>query len=171
MRRIWTQPTFEVHGISGGYHGPGVKTSIPCRAEAKVSIRLVPNQKPKEVFRKLKSHLVRLNPNVQVFPAGFLQPYLGDRKGPYTEAAQEAFRFGFGREAALIREGGSIGAVVLMKEFLKAPIVMMGLSLPEHGYHAPNEYFDWGQASGGMVTLINYFERIAEMKPSRKSGR
>ena len=49
--RIWARPTFEVHGIVGGYTGPGVKTAIPYQAEAKISMRLVPNQDPDKIFR------------------------------------------------------------------------------------------------------------------------
>ncbi|MDH4188259.1 MAG: M20/M25/M40 family metallo-hydrolase, partial [Nitrospira sp.] len=46
MRRIWAAPTFEVHGLTGGYHGPGVKTVVPGHGELKVSMRLVPKQTP-----------------------------------------------------------------------------------------------------------------------------
>jgi acetylornithine deacetylase/succinyl-diaminopimelate desuccinylase-like protein len=70
----------------------------------------------------------------------------------------------FGREPAFTREGGSIGAVVSMHDSLKAPIVFLGLSLPEHGYHAINENFDWQQASGGMKMFTKYFELLSEMK-------
>ena len=44
---------------------------------------------------------------------------------------------------------------------LKAPITFLGLSLPEHGYHAPNEFYDWGQASGGVKMFVRYFEAVA----------
>ena len=51
-----------------------------------------------------------------------------------------------------------------MEQFLQAPIVFLGLSLPEHGYHAPNENFDWQQASGGIRMFVRYFENVAEMQ-------
>ncbi|HKQ35171.1 MAG TPA: peptidase, partial [Nitrospiraceae bacterium] len=60
--------------------------------------------------------------------------------------------------------GGSIGAVVTMQKAWKVPILFMGLSLPEHGYHAPNEYFDWGQASGGIKSFAHYFAELARMR-------
>jgi acetylornithine deacetylase/succinyl-diaminopimelate desuccinylase-like protein len=72
-------------------------------------------------------------------------------------------RTAFGKEPAFVREGGSIGAVVTMKKYLKAPIVFLGLSLPEHGYHAPNENFDWEQASGGMKMFARYFDTLARV--------
>jgi acetylornithine deacetylase/succinyl-diaminopimelate desuccinylase-like protein len=161
--RIWARPTFEVHGIVGGYTGPGVKTAIPYRAEAKVSMRLVPNQDADKIFRLVRNFIKDRNPDVQIFPESFLSPYLGPHTGPYADAAREAMRAAFGKNPAFVREGGSIGAVVTMQKYLRAPIVFLGLSLPEHGYHAPNENFDWEQASGGMRMFARYFERISKM--------
>ena len=159
--RIWASPTFEVHGIVGGYTGPGVKTAIPYKAEAKVSMRLVPDQNPDKVFRLVRKFIKERNPDVQVIPESFLSPYLGPHTGPYADAARDAMRTAFGKNPAFVREGGSIGAVVTMQKYLKAPIVFLGLSLPEHGYHAPNENFDWEQASGGMKVFARYFELIS----------
>ena len=168
MRRLWADPTFEVHGFVGGYTGPGVKTSIPPRAEAKVSMRLVPDQEPAAVFSLFRKYVRTLNPDVRVEADGMLRPYAADLGGPYAEALRRALRFGFGKEPAFIREGGSIGAVVTMAEQWKAPIMFLGLSLPEHGYHAPNERFDWGQASGGMKAFVKYFEEVARIPVKRR---
>ena len=93
-----------------------------------------------------------------------LVPYDGPFTGPYADAAREAVQFGFGTTPAFIREGGSIGAVVTMQKHLKAPITCIGLSLPEHGYHAPNENYDWGQARGGIKTFVHYFTKVAGMR-------
>ena len=161
--RIWARPTFEVHGIVGGYSGPGVKTAIPYKAEAKISMRLVPNQKGEKIFRLVRDFIKKRNPDVQIFPESFLSPYLGPHTGPYADAARDAMRTAFGKDPAFVREGGSIGAVVTMQKYLKAPIVFLGLSLPEHGYHAPNENFDWEQASGGMRMFARYFDSISKM--------
>jgi acetylornithine deacetylase/succinyl-diaminopimelate desuccinylase-like protein len=161
VANIWAQPTFEVHGFVGGYTGPGVKTAITPRAELKISMRLVPDQKPAKALKLLRDFVRRKNPDVQVQHEAALAPYLGDFTGPYAEAARDALQFGFGRKPAFVREGGSIGAVVSMQKQLKAPVMFIGLSLPEHGYHAPNENFDWGQASGGMKSFVSYFERVS----------
>ena len=164
IERIWCQPTFEVHGISGGYVGPGIKTVVPPRAEAKVSMRLVSNQDPLLVLRLLRDYVKQINPDVQVEGAGSLRPYLGEFSGAYADAARRAIHFGFGKEPAFIREGGSIGAVVTMQNYMQAPIIFIGLSLPEHGYHAPNEHYDWGQASGGIKALAKYLSEVSSMK-------
>lgn len=162
--RIWAKPTFEVHGITGGYQGPGVKTIVPHQAEAKVSMRLVPDQDPEKVFQALAKFVKEKAPDVVVEREGSLKPFLGEFKGPFADAAVGAMKEAFGVEPAFTREGGSIGAVVSMKEVLGKPIVFLGLSLPEHGYHAINENFDWQQASGGMKMFVSYFERLAKIK-------
>lgn len=164
LRRIWASPTFEVHGLAGGYIGPGVKMVVPGYAELKISMRLVPNQKPEKIFRLLKRFVAERNPNVTVEAEGMLQPFKGVFSGPYADAAKRAMKAGFGKEPVFVREGGSIGAVTTMQQAWHVPILFMGLSLPEHGYHAPNEYFDWGQASGGMKALAAYFTELAAMK-------
>jgi len=164
LRRIWAEPTFEVHGIVGGYTGPGIKTIVPPRAEAKISMRLVPNQTPEKAFKLLKDYVKKLNPDVEVIRENALEPYLGEFEGPYASAAVKAIEYAFGVKPAFIREGGSIGAVVTMQKLLKVPIVMIGLSLPEHGYHEPNENFDWKQASGGMKAFVRYFYEISQIK-------
>ena len=163
MKRIWAMPTFEVHGLVGGYTGPGVKTIIPPNGEVKISCRLVPNQDPTKILRLVKEFVKQRNPDVKVVPEGMMYPYKAPTSGALADAVKSAMRFSFDRDPVFVREGGSIGAVVSMERVLRCPVMFLGLSLPEHGYHAPNEFFDWQQASGGMVAFAKYFENIADM--------
>ncbi|MES1204327.1 MAG: M20/M25/M40 family metallo-hydrolase [Pseudomonadota bacterium] len=161
MESIMALPTFEVHGIVGGYAGPGIKTIVPHRAEAKLSVRLVPDQTPAAIFKLVRAFIKKRLPDAQVTSEAANAPYLAPLGGPYNAAAAASMRDTFGREPAFTREGGSIGAVLTMKNMLRAPVIFMGLSLPEHGYHAINENFDWAQASGGMEMFCRYFHQIA----------
>ncbi|HSB36874.1 MAG TPA: M20/M25/M40 family metallo-hydrolase [Thermoanaerobaculia bacterium] len=163
MKRIWTLPTFEVHGIAGGYQGPGVKTIIPPKATAIVSCRLVPKMRSARVVKLVKDFVKKKNPDVKVLTEHALPPYEGKTTGPYADAIRGAMKFAFGREPVFVREGGSIGAVLSMEKVLKSPVFFLGLSLPEHGYHAPNENYDWPQAEGGIAAFADYFRRLAEM--------
>jgi acetylornithine deacetylase/succinyl-diaminopimelate desuccinylase-like protein len=163
LKAIMSEPTFEVHGITGGYQGPGVKTIVPYHAEAKISCRLVPDQNPKRVFKLIRNFIREKNSDVEVKYISALEPYIGEFSGKYADAAAEATEFAFGRAPAFTREGGSIGAVVTMKKYMKVPIVFLGLSLPEHGYHAKNENFDWGMASGGIKMFVRYFDQISRL--------
>jgi acetylornithine deacetylase/succinyl-diaminopimelate desuccinylase-like protein len=158
MKRLWAMPTFEVHGLVGGYAGPGVKTIVPPRAELKASVRLVPNMKGEKVVSLVKAFVRKRNPDVRVEGGSSAAPYKGTTRGPYVDAARRAVRLAFGKDPVFVREGGTIGAVLSMEQILRCPIVFMGLSLPDHGYHAPNENFDWGQAGGGIVAFAKFFE-------------
>jgi acetylornithine deacetylase/succinyl-diaminopimelate desuccinylase-like protein len=162
MKRIWAQPTFEVHGVTGGYTGPGIKTVVPPRGEVKCSLRLVPDQDPQKLMKLVTRHVKKINPDVEVVPLGSLAPYKGVIKGPWAKLTGDCVEFGFGKRPVFVREGGSIGAVLTMEQALECPVMFLGLSLPEHGYHAPNENYDWAQASGGMAAFAEFFRRAAE---------
>ena len=163
MKRIWAMPTFEVHGVVGGYTGPGIKTIVPPRASVKISCRIVPNQSPKKILKLVKDFVQQRNPDVKIVTEGAMLPYKAPTTGPLADAVRDAMKFAFGREPVFVREGGSIGAVVSMEKILNCPVMFLGLSLPEHGYHAPNENYDWQQASGGMVAFAKYFENVAAL--------
>jgi acetylornithine deacetylase/succinyl-diaminopimelate desuccinylase-like protein len=163
MKRIWAWPTFEVHGMTGGYTGPGIKTVIPPDATVKISCRLVPDQEPKKIMKLVKEFVKQRNPDVKVSPEAAMLPYKAPTEGPLADAVRDAMKFAFGREPVFVREGGSIGAVVSMEKVLRCPVLFLGLSLPEHGYHAPNENYDWPQASGGMVAFAKYFSNVSKL--------
>ncbi|MBI4817779.1 MAG: M20/M25/M40 family metallo-hydrolase [Deltaproteobacteria bacterium] len=161
MARIWAQPTLEVHGIVGGYTGPGIKSAVPARAEAKLSCRLVPRMSPDKTLERIKAFIAERAPDVVIHEGPRLEPYKGKTSGPFADALRAAYEFGFGVRAAFTREGGSIGAVPTMERVLDAQVYFLGLSLPEHGYHAPNESYDFEQALGGVLAFAKYFELVA----------
>jgi acetylornithine deacetylase/succinyl-diaminopimelate desuccinylase-like protein len=168
MESIMARPTFEVHGLVGGYAGPGIKTIVPHKAELKLSTRLVPDQRPAKVFQLVKRFIKKQLPDAVVTHEASLEPYLAPLGGPHNAAAAAAMRETFGREPGFTREGGSIGAVLTMRRLLKTPVTFLGLSLPEHGYHAVNENYDWGQASGGMEMFRRYFHKLADGASSKE---
>jgi acetylornithine deacetylase/succinyl-diaminopimelate desuccinylase-like protein len=163
MKRIWGIPTFEVHGVIGGYQGPGVKSIVPPRAEVKASFRLVPAQDPEKIKKQLQAAVRERNPDVKVQFESAAPAFRTVLEGPLPVALKGAIKFAFKREPVFVRDGGTIGAMTSIEKVLKCPVLFLGLSLPEHGYHAPNENFDWQQASGGMVAFAKYFEEIAKL--------
>ena len=167
MRRLWALPTFEVHGVVGGYTGPGVKAAIPPWAEVKLSCRLVPNMTCQTTLERIRAFIADRFPDVEVHAEPGLDPFKGLSSGPLADAVRAAYRFGFGSEAVFTREGGSIGAVPTMQRVFGAPVVFLGLSLPEQGYHAPNEFFDWDQAAGGIAAFAHFFAQLARSLPAR----
>jgi acetylornithine deacetylase/succinyl-diaminopimelate desuccinylase-like protein len=168
MRRIWARPTLEVHGVVGGYTGPGVKAIVPPRAEVKLSCRLVPEMTTAKTMTRVQAFIRARFPDVTVEVGHGLEPFRGQTTGPYADAIRDAYRFAFGEPPVFTREGGSIGAVPTMARLLGTPVLFLGLSLPEHGYHAPNEHYDWEQASGGVAAFARYFATIARLPGRRR---
>ncbi len=166
MKRIWGQPTLEIHGVTGGYQGPGVKSIVPPRAEVKASCRLVTQQDPKKIAGLIEKRVKELNRDVRITIESMAPAFLTSVEGPLPEALKRAMKFAFKRDPVFVRDGGTIGAMTSIEKVLKCPVFFLGLSLPEHGYHAPNENFDWQQASGGMVAFAKYFEEIANLPRS-----
>jgi acetylornithine deacetylase/succinyl-diaminopimelate desuccinylase-like protein len=163
MKRIWGMPTLEIHGVVGGYQGPGLKSIVPPRAEVKASCRLVPKQNPAKLRKLLTAAVKERNPDVKIQFEHSAPAFRTVLEGPLPDALKRAIKFSFGKEAVFVRDGGTIGAMTSIEKVMKCPVLFLGLSLPEHGYHAPNENFDWQQASGGMVAFAKYFEEIANL--------
>jgi acetylornithine deacetylase/succinyl-diaminopimelate desuccinylase-like protein len=163
MERLWALPTFEVHGVVGGYSGPGSKSIVPGRAEVKASFRLVPRQQPERVAALVERFITDINPDVEVrFDRGS-PAYRTDVTGPYAGALKRALAAAFGAEPVFVRDGGSIGALGAMERLLRCPVLFLDLSLPDHGYHAPNEHFEWGQAEKGMVAFARLLAEVAAL--------
>ena len=84
--------------------------------------------------------------------------------GPQEDVAaalKRALTAAFGKEPSFVRDGGSMGAITGMERVLRCPILFLDLSLPEHGYHAANEYFEWGQAEKGIVAFARLLAELA----------
>lgn len=160
MLRIWTRPTFELHGIAGGYQGRGTKTIVPEAAELKCSFRLVPDQDPMAIADSLVAFVREANPEVEVTLGGSFRPYRAATTGIVHEAIFDALHATTGRCPVTVREGGSIGAVPMIARELGIPVHFLPLSLPDHGYHAPNEYFDWRQARIGIGSFARVFATL-----------
>ena len=161
MLRIWARPTFELHGLGGGYAGRGTKTIVPDAAELKCSFRLVPDQDPMAIGDSLVAFVRTANPQVEVKLAGSFRPYRANTHGVVHRAIHDALQAVTGRCPVTVREGGSIGAVPMIARELGIPVHFLPLSLPDHGYHAPNEYFDWRQAKIGIGSFARVFKTLA----------
>ncbi len=162
--RASTRPTFDIHGLPGGFTGAGKKTVIPARALAKFSFRLVPDQDPQEIAGLVTAAIRALAPptvHVDVRVLGSARPAVIDYRRPAMAAADEAYARGFGARPLYVREGGSIPIVADFQDVLGATVVMMGLGLHEDNIHAPNESMHLPNFYRGIDTVIHYFDRLA----------
>lgn len=163
FERTWARPTFEVHGVRGGFTGEGSKTVIPARALAKISLRLVADQEPGEVIEQLKNAVARVCPRgvtaeVKVLHAA--GPSLVDPDNPFIQAAAQALAEVFGKPTVYIRSGGSIPIVGSFNDYLRIPSVLMGFGLPDDNLHAPNEKFHLPNFYRGIQAVARYLEIV-----------
>jgi acetylornithine deacetylase/succinyl-diaminopimelate desuccinylase-like protein len=166
--RIWARPTLDVNGIWGGYQGPGKKTIIPAWAAAKFSCRLVPDQDPKAVAAALHRYIDEVHPKtVRVSLTelgGQGDPWITPVDHPLIGAGQRALRQVYGQEPALIRSGGSIGAVDVIGRLLEAPCLLVGFVLPDSFAHAPNERLDLDSFFLGRKAALRLWDEIARVR-------
>ncbi len=158
------RPTVEINGLTSGYQGEGSKTIIPAWARAKLTFRLVPNQRPDRIARLVVRHLRRLTPpTVRArFTVGHGgEPYLLDPRGSRAQAALRALRTAFNRDPVLLREGGSIPIVTQFRKILGAETLLLGLALPDDNAHSPNEKFDLGNYAAGMRLGTSLWPELA----------
>jgi acetylornithine deacetylase/succinyl-diaminopimelate desuccinylase-like protein len=161
LERIWARPTFEVHGIAGGFTGAGAKTVIPAKATAKVSVRLVPKQDPEKIvdaFRKFveKNTPKGIRTEVRVLSAG--PAVMVNPDHPAIQVAAKAFSDILGKPTVFIRSGGSIPIVGDFAAHLKIPTVLMGFGLPDDGLHSPNEKYKVENYYQGIMTIAHFLD-------------
>ncbi len=165
FERIGARPTFEVHGIPGGFMGPGAKTVIPASAAAKVSARLVPNQDPDRILQLMQDFVVQNRPpgiEVDVRLIHTAPACLAATDHPIIQAAAEALEQTWGRETVFIRSGGSIPVVGDFQQHLGIPTVLMGYGLPDDALHAPNEKFSLRNFHQGILSTARFLELLAD---------
>jgi acetylornithine deacetylase/succinyl-diaminopimelate desuccinylase-like protein len=164
FERVWALPTFEIHGIKGGFTGEGAKTVIPAQASAKVSLRLVPGQKYERVRKQLERAVAALAPkwaDVEVRFTHGGDPVQVDTTRPAFGILDEAFEAVTGRKAVHIRAGGSI-PIVPQLGMSGAPVILTGIGLPDDGLHSPNEKLDLEQLWSGVEIFGRFFELFGE---------
>jgi acetylornithine deacetylase/succinyl-diaminopimelate desuccinylase-like protein len=145
LERVWARPTLEVNGIWGGFMGDGAKTVIPAEAHAKISMRLVADQSPKEIVAKVTRHIKKLAPksvDVTVTHIHSGDAWLAEPDHPALQAAARAVKKAFGKTPVFTREGGSIPVIAAFDRILKVPSVLMGIGLHDDNLHAPDEKID-----------------------------
>ena len=158
------RPTFEINGLTSGYQGEGSKTIIPAWARAKITCRLVPNQKPETIRKAVLTHLKKICPptvRMEVEAGHGAEAYLVSPTGPAAQASLRALEKAFGYKPILMREGGSIPIVNQFKKILGADSLLLGLGLPDDNAHSPNEKFHLDCFEKGQVMSAYLWQELA----------
>ncbi|HEX5496873.1 MAG TPA: dipeptidase [Mycobacteriales bacterium] len=142
LERLWARPTAEINGMWGGYLGPGGKTIVPTDAHAKLSFRLVADQDPDRVRDSVEKFVAGNVPDGLAarvtFTGAGVRPCLTSVDHPAVSAAVRALRRAFETDVLFTREGGS-GPEAALADTLRAPLVFLGVGLPDDRIHSPNE--------------------------------
>jgi acetylornithine deacetylase/succinyl-diaminopimelate desuccinylase-like protein len=168
LERVWARPTCEIHGIWGGYTGPGHKTIVPTDAHAKVSWRLVADQDPLAVQAAFRSYVEGAVPpgitaDVRFFGDG-VRPCLVSLDDPALQAVARAVGRAFDDEVLFTREGGS-GPEADIAEVLQAPLVFLGVGLPTDRIHAPDEHAVIDLLLKGAEAVAYLWDELAVARP------
>ena len=184
------RPTLEINGLTSGYQGEGSKTIVPAWAKAKLTLRLVPNQTPASILKRVSAHLRKIcPPGVRlalepghgadpylVSPSSPLaraalrslrksfhwaQPVLIDIRGTIADAAMDAQEEIFGARPVRVREGGSIPIVNEFSKILGVDTLLLGLGLPDDNMHSPNEKFDLDCFHRGQLMSAHLWQELS----------
>ncbi len=172
LERIWARPTAEVNGMWGGYTGPGHKTIVPTDAHAKVSFRLVANQDPLDVQEAMRAYVAGFDGDgitaTVTFSGPGVRPCLTPLDAPALQAATAAMEAAFGKEILYTREGGS-GPEADLADVLDAPVLFVGVGLPDDRIHAPNERVVLPQLLTGAVAAAHLWAELAARPEVRRA--
>ena len=170
LERVWARPTLECNGIWGGFIGEGAKTVLPSRASAKISMRLVPDQKSAKIGKLVEKYIKKIAPKT-------VQVTIRDLHGgeaaitpidsPGVQAAIAALEKGFGKKPLYQREGGSIPIVTQFKQLLGLDTVLLGFGLPDENAHAPDEHINLNNFFGGIRTSTHFFAELPSFMNSK----
>ncbi len=166
--RLWSRPALDINGITGGHQGEGPKTIIPAWASAKISFRLVANQKPNDILDKLDKYLRQIAPKsvrLELIKYGGTPAVSIPSSSPWLEAARRALKRGFGEEPVLMKEGASIPVVSNVRTILGLDSLLIGFCQNDDNTHSANERLrirDFENGCKAAAVLPGELRRIKE---------
>ncbi len=166
LERVSIRPTLDVNGIWGGYTGQGAKTVLPSKAYAKISMRLVPNQKSEAIMQLFEAHFKKIAPasvKVKVMPHHGGEAAVTPTDSIAYKAASKAMETTFGKTPIPLRTGGSIPIVTMFEKVLGIKSVLFGFGLDSDAIHSPNEKYGLFNYYKGIETLPYFYENFAAM--------
>ncbi len=165
--RLWSRPTLDVNGIKGGYQGEGGKTIIPSWASAKITMRLVPDQKSDDICDKIEKYIHKICPDYvdcEITKHGGAAAVVVPTDGPWLKAAGKAIKTGFGIEPVFIKEGGSIPIVGTFKNVLGVDTLLLGWGQNDDNAHSPNERFSVSDFHRGCYAGLALIDELSRVK-------
>lgn len=161
--RVSIRPTLEVNGLLSGFTGEGSKTVLPAWAMAKISCRLVPDQDPDEIENMMIKYLKKNAPKTIKWELKNLHnagTAIVEKDSVGVRAMAQGMEQVWGKRPLFKREGGSIGVVVQLQEYVGVDSVLTGFGLPDDNQHSPNEKLHLPTWRKGIDAFINMFYNL-----------
>jgi acetylornithine deacetylase/succinyl-diaminopimelate desuccinylase-like protein len=165
LEMIWSRPTCDVNGISGGYEGDGFKTVLPSKASAKISFRLVGDQNPIKIIESLKAYVQ------ENLPKDCSIRYIEETPSKAThmstdnaafEKARQALSLEWPKDATFVGCGGSIPIAGHFKDILDTDAMLIGFGKDDDQIHSPNEKYDLSSFHRGIRSWARILDKLAE---------
>ncbi len=147
------EPSLNICGLTSGYQKEGSMTIIPAKASAKIDFRLVENQNPNDILKKLRHHLDT---------HGFTDVKIAWHEGyfaaktpvshPFVGIVAKATQQVFGHKLRVHPTNPGSGPLYLFKKYV--PMVSIGIGDYNSRAHSPNE-------SISLDNLIKSTKRVA----------
>ncbi|KAK9882385.1 hypothetical protein WA026_020908 [Henosepilachna vigintioctopunctata] len=165
----WRFPSLSIHGIEGAFAESGQKTVIPAKVRGKFSIRIVPDQTPEHIEKKVISHIEnqwkqRKSPNkMTITMNGGGSPWSEDFKHPHYQAGVNATQYVYKVEPDLTREGGSIPITLTFQEATGKNVLLLPVGAGDDGAHSQNEKLDVRNYIEGTKLLAAYLYEVGRI--------
>lgn len=172
----WRYPTLSLHGIEGAFAGKGAKTVIPAKCIGKFSMRLVPDQDPKEIEKLVVAHVekefAKLNsPNkMSCRMIHGAKSWLSNPKHPNYEAAAKAIEKVYGVPPDYSREGGSIPITPALEEATGMNVLLLPIGASDDMAHSQNEKYNITNLVKGIKVLGLYLHELGQIKGPKPSS-
>jgi acetylornithine deacetylase/succinyl-diaminopimelate desuccinylase-like protein len=166
MEHTGIRPSLDVNGIWGGYTDKGAKTILPSKANAKISMRLVPHQDSKKIAELFKKHFLSIAPDYVRVKVDYLhggEGYVSPTDTVAYQAASKAYEVTYGTRPIPVRSGGSIPIISLFEKVLGVKTILMGFGLESDAIHSPNENYPLSQFLKGIETIPHFYRFYSEM--------
>jgi len=153
------RPTGNIAGMWSGYTGPGSKTVLPKEIHVKLDFRLVPEQDPQELLKKLRKFLDNNGFQDVEMQLESMEPAARTSyKNPFAQAAIKAGEKVYDRKPIVALGSPGTGPLYLFTRRYNMPSVDIGVSATDGGIHAPNENLKLENMRKGMLWIAETME-------------